>query len=450
MLRFTRMELAHTSSPRDNAETQRNGKAGSGDQDRREWEGGLFGTAVEQLARAADLAGINQADLSRMLSPRRSMVVNFPVRLDSGEVRSFTGFRAQHVMTMGPTKGGIRYAPNLSLGQCAALAMWMTWKCSLLELPYGGAKGGVRCDVNALSESELERITRRFIAELDGFIGPQRDIPAPDLGTGEREMAWLYDTYTQSVGHAEPKITTGKPSLLGGLPGRERATGMGLVHVLARVLYSMGESLEGLRVVIQGFGSVGRTAAAILERRGACVVGVSDISGAVIDPTGLEADELSAWTEAEGSLARHPAGGHDQLELLTTPCDVLIPAAVERQLTGAVAKEIDCRLVVEGANAPTTPDGDAVLARRGIQVVPDILANAGGVLASYVEWSNEPPALSHWDETRLDSMLEDWLHPVVDRVLQIAHERGVDWRTAATALAVERVAETGRKRAIYP
>jgi glutamate dehydrogenase (NAD(P)+) len=421
-----------------------------GGQAGREWESGLFGMAVEQLTRAADLTGISQADLSRMLSPRRSMVVNFPVRLDSGEVRSFTGFRAQHVMTMGPTKGGIRFAPNLSLGQCAALAMWMTWKCSLLHLPYGGAKGGVRCDVATLSESELERITRRFIAELDGFIGPQRDIPAPDLGTGEREMAWLYDTYSQSVGHAEPKITTGKPPLLGGLPGRERATGMGLVHVLARVLDSLGESVDGLRVVIQGFGSVGRTAAAILERQGARIVGVSDISGGVIDPAGLDVEELTAWSDAEGSLGGHPAGGHDQLELLTTPCDVLIPAAVERQLTGAVAKKIACRFVIEGANAPTTPDGDAVMTRRGIYVVPDILANAGGVLASYIEWSNEPPELSHWDEQRLDSMLRDWLHPIVDRVLHISQERDVDWRAAATALAVERVAETGRKRAIYP
>lgn len=416
----------------------------------REWESPLYAEAVAQFSRAAELVGIGAADRLRMLSPRRSLVVNFPVRLDSGEVRAFTGFRVQHVMTMGPTKGGVRYAPDVSLGECAALAMWMTWKCALLELPYGGAKGGVRCDVRALSESELERVTRRYVAEIADFIGPNRDIPAPDLGTGAREMGWFYDTYAQSAGHAEPRIVTGKPLLLGGLPGREQATGRGVVHALEAVLEDRGETVAGKDVVVQGFGNVGRHAALMLHAHGARVVGIGDVTGGVVVPAGIDVPALAAWVDDHGSLAGYRDRTVGQVELLQTPCDILIPAAVEGQINAVVAEGLRCRLVVEAANGPTTSDGERVLRLRGIDLVPDIVANAGGVLASYVEWATDTTDVRRRDPEVLEALLRETLHGAVEKMLRVARDREIGWRTAATAAAVERVAATGRQRAIYP
>jgi glutamate dehydrogenase (NAD(P)+) len=352
-------------------------------------------------------------------------------------------------MTMGPTKGGIRYAPDVTLGECAALAMWMTWKCSLLELPYGGAKGGVRCDVNALSAAELERVTRRYVAELSGFIGPDTDIPAPDLGTGAREMAWMYDTYAQTVGHTEPRIVTGKPVLLGGLEGRAQATGFGLVHALEAVLEDRGEPLAGKQVVIQGFGNVGRNAALMLQRKGATVIGVSDITGGLVDTAGLDVPALAAHADAHGLLPAHAGARVTQGELLQTPCEILIPAAIGWQITAPIARNVDCELIVEGANGPMTDEGEAIVDARGIPVVPDIVANAGGVLASYVEWAMTPAAV-RIDGEQLDALVRQQLRFAVRKMLDTAAEHQVNWRTAATAVAVRRVAETGRQRAIYP
>jgi glutamate dehydrogenase (NAD(P)+) len=415
-----------------------------------EWQSELHRIAVAQFNRAADLLELPDDLRTRLLEPRRSLVVNFPVRMDSGEVRSFTGYRVQHTLTVGPTKGGIRYAPGVSLGECAALAMWMTFKCALLGLPFGGAKGGVRCDPHRLSISELERITRRYAAELIPIIGPDRDIPAPDMATGEREMAWFMDTYSQQVGHSVPEIVTGKPVVLGGTAGRATATGLGVVFVLEAVLEHLGWSLDGQRVAIQGCGNVGAVIARELHQRGARIVGISDISAGVRDPQGLDVPALLAWYSEGRFLRDYERGEHvGRKEILETPCDILIPAALERQLDADNAASLDCRLVVEAANGPTTPDADAVLAQREILVVPDVLANAGGVTVSYFEWVQDQQKF-FWESDEVAKRLREHLRRGFAGVLSAAQRLGVDWRSAALTVAVERVAEAARVRSIYP
>lgn len=418
-----------------------------------EWHSELYETAVEQFGRAADALELDADMRARLLEPRRALVLNFPVRMDNGEVRLFTGYRVQHTLTLGPTKGGIRYAPGVSLGECAALAMWMTFKCALLGLPFGGAKGGVRCDPNRLSPGELERVTRRFASELIPIIGPDRDIAAPDMATGEREMAWFMDTYSQQVGHSVPEIVTGKPVELGGTEGRAAATGLGVVFCVEAALERLGETVAGQRVAIQGFGKVGAIAAHELHARGARVVAVGDVSGGVVDLAGLDVPALLAWYadgEAPRFLRDCPDGLHvGRTGTLEVPCDILIPAAVERQLDAARAELVECRLVVEAANGPTTPEADAILAERGIQVVPDVLANAGGVTVSYYEWVQDQQKLS-WDGAEVRRRLEDQLHAALGRVADASERLGVGWRTAAQAVAVERIATASRMRAIYP
>lgn len=418
-----------------------------------EWHSELYETAVEQFTRAADALELDADMRARLLEPRRALVLNFPVRMDSGEVRLFTGYRVQHTLTLGPTKGGIRYAPGVSLGECAALAMWMTFKCALLGLPFGGAKGGVRCDPNRLSPGELERVTRRFASELIPIIGPDRDIAAPDMATGEREMAWFMDTYSQQVGHSVPEIVTGKPVELGGTEGRAAATGLGVVFCVEAALDRLGETLAGQRVALQGFGKVGAIAAHELHARGARVVAVGDVSGGVVDLAGLDVPALLAWY-ADGEQPRFLRDWPDGLHVgrtgtLEVPCDILIPAAVERQLDAARAELVECRLVVEAANGPTTPEADAILAERGIRVVPDVLANAGGVTVSYYEWVQDQQKLS-WDGDEVRRRLEDQLRSALGRVADAAERLEVGWRTAAQAVAVERIATASRMRAIYP
>jgi glutamate dehydrogenase (NAD(P)+) len=415
-----------------------------------EWRSELWATAQERFDRAADVLDL-PADLrARLLEPRRALTVNFPVRRDDGEVQTFTGYRVQHTLTMGPTKGGVRYAPAVSLGECAALAMWMTFKCALLELPFGGAKGGVRCDPNRLSEDELERITRRYAAEIFPIIGPDRDIPAPDMATGEREMAWFMDTYSQQVGHPVPEIVTGKPLVLGGTVGRRYATGLGVVYCVEAVLEHFGWDLAAQRVVVQGFGNVGAVVARELADRGATVVGVSDVTGGVVDPDGLDLRAVFDWVAETRFLRGCPVGSPvGRTELLEAPCDVLIPAALEHQVDGRNAARLDCRLVVEAANGPVTPQGDAVLAERGIPIVPDLLANAGGVTVSYYEWVQDQQKYS-WDEHEVGERLARQLREALIRVSEAAGQLGVDWRTAAQAVAIRRVAEAARLRAIYP
>ena len=418
-----------------------------------EWRSDLYEIAVEQFTLAADRLDLEQDLRTRLLEPRRALVVNFPVRMDAGVVRSFTGYRVQHTLTMGPTKGGIRYAPGVSLGECAALAMWMTFKCALLGLPFGGAKGGVRCDPNRLSADELERITRRYAAELIPIIGPDRDIPAPDMATGEREMAWFMDTYSQQVGHPVPEIVTGKPLVLGGTVGRAAATGLGVVFCIEDVLGRLGSSVDGKRVVVQGFGNVGAVVARELDQRGATIVGIGDVSAGVVDQNGLDIGALLAWYVEEGGprFLRdwHGADHVGRAEILDTPCDILVPAAIERQIDAERARRLECELIAEAANGPTTPEGDVMLAERGIHVIPDVLCNAGGVTVSYFEWVQDQQKF-FWGAAEVAARLREQLRAAVERVVQASERLNVGWRTAALSVAIERVAEAARMRSIYP
>jgi glutamate dehydrogenase (NAD(P)+) len=415
-----------------------------------EWHTELHRIATAQFLRCADVLNLDQESRARLIEPRRSLIVVFPVRMDDGSVRSFTGYRVQHTLTMGPTKGGIRYAPGVSLGECAALAMWMTWKCSLLGLPYGGAKGGVRCDTNELSVNEIEHITRRYASELIPIIGPDRDIPAPDMATGEREMAWFYDTYSQAMGHSVPEIVTGKPAVLGGTEARKPATGLGVVYVIEATLERFGWPLRDQRFVVQGFGNVGSTAAAELHRLGAKVVGVSDHTCGLVDEDGLDIPALLEWVRANRYLQ---GCGHGTAvgpsDVLEAPCDVVVPAALERQITPENAPRLDCRLVVEAANGPTTPEAEDILAERGIPIVPDILANAGGVTVSYFEWVQDQQKYT-WALDQIKERLRFQLRTATTRVAEAAEQLELDWRTAAMTVAVTRVAEAAKLRAIYP
>ena len=415
-----------------------------------EWRSELWRVAVEQFNRAADLLALDQDLRSRLLEPRRSLVVNFPVRMDDGEMRSFTGYRVQHALTVGPTKGGIRYAPAVSLGECAALAMWMTYKCALLDLPFGGAKGGVRCDPNRLSDGELERLTRRYASEILPLIGPDVDIPAPDMATGEREMSWFMDTYSQQVGHSTPGIVTGKPIALGGTAGRRVATGLGVVYCLEAVLDRLGWNVDGQRVAIQGFGTVGAVIARELAARGATIVAIADVTSGVQRPDGIEVEDAIAWVGEHRFLRGFPGGeATERQEMLEVPCDVLVPAALECQITADNAPRLDCRLVAEAANGPTTPEADEILHERGIPVIPDVLANAGGVTVSYFEWVQAQQKYL-WDEEEVRARLREHLEAGVERVEEAAGRFGVTRRDAAQAVAIRRVGEAARLRAVFP
>jgi glutamate dehydrogenase (NAD(P)+) len=415
-----------------------------------EWRSALYRAAVDQFGRAADLLNLEDEIRARLLEPRRALVVNFPVRMDDGVVRSFTGYRVQHTLTMGPMKGGFRYGPGVSLGECAALAMWMTFKCAIVGLPFGGAKGGVRCDPNRLSEGEMERVTRRYASEIFPIIGPDRDIPAPDIATGEREMAWFMDTYSQQVGHPVPEIVTGKPLVLGGTEGRDIATGLGVVYCIEDLMEVAGEELSGRTAVIQGLGNVGGTVARELAARGVAIVGVSDVTCGIVDAGGIDVEAVEAWVAEKGFLRGYPAGREvGRTEVLEQPCDLLVPCAIEHQITAENAGRIDARWVIEGANGPTTPEADLILAERGIEVLPDVLANAGGVTVSYFEWVQDQQKLQ-WQGAEVAARLRMQLDDAFTRVRESKEKRATDWRTAAQAVAIERVAEASRLRTIYP
>jgi glutamate dehydrogenase (NAD(P)+) len=415
-----------------------------------EWRSDLWHTAVDQFQRAADLLALDPDVRPRLLEPRRALVVNFPVRMDRGEMRNFTGYRVQHGLTVGPTKGGIRYAPGVSLGECAALAMWMTLKCALVGLPFGGAKGGVRCDPNRLSEVELEHLTRRYASEILPLIGPDLDIPAPDMATGEREMSWFMDTYSQQVGHASPGVVTGKPAVLGGTAGRSTATGLGVVFCVESAIERLQWKLSGLRVAIQGFGNVGRVVATELAARGAKIVAIGDVSGGIVNENGIQVSDAAAWAE-EHRFLRDFAGGQavGRAEVLETPCDILVPAALESQITSDNAERLDCGLIVEAANGPTTPGADRILAERDIPIVPDLLANAGGVTVSYFEWAQAQQRYL-WGAAEVEGRLRQYLVTATDHVAEAARRLDVRWREAAQAVAIERLAEVARLRAVFP
>jgi glutamate dehydrogenase (NAD(P)+) len=415
-----------------------------------EWDAPLWRMALAQLEQGLDHADIPAGVAERLRYPERSVVVSVPIHLDSGETKVFPAYRVQHSTVLGPTKGGIRYDPHVTLGECAALAMLMTWKCALLRLPYGGAKGGVRCNPREMSAGELERLTRRFTAELLPVIGPQEDVPAPDMATDEQTMAWVMDTYSMQVGHAVPEIVTGKPISIGGSVFRHEATGAGVVMVIERACQRLGWDLSGLRCVIQGFGKVGGVAAAELAERAATVVGVSDYTGGVHEPNGLDVTELLRWTASGHSLAERGGVTHvGNPELLELPCDVLVLAALEDQLTADNAPRIKARLVAEGANGPTSLEADEVLAERGIRVLPDILTNAGGVTVSYFEWVQDLGRF-FWDRDDIRQRLAEKMSDAFDRVWELAEQRDVTLRAGALVCGIREVAAALEARGLFP
>ena len=378
------------------------------------------------------------------------MILTLPVRMDDGAVRSFAAYRVQHSSVLGPTKGGVRFDDDVNLGECAALAMWMTWKCALLRLPYGGAKGGVRCNPRELSRGELERMTRRYTAELRSMIGPQEDIPARDMATDEQTMAWMMDTYSMQVGHATPEIVTGKPISVGGSVFRHEATGAGVVMVIERACARLGRPLRGQRCVVQGFGKVGGVAASELIEHGAIVTGVADYSGGIHHEDGLDLAAVAEWTAEHGSLEGYPGVDHvTNAALLELPCDVLVLAALEGQLTADNAGRVRATMVAEGANGPTTVEADAILAERGIPVLPDILTNAGGVTVSYFEWVQDLGRL-FWGRDEIRRRLAEKMRDAFDRVWELSEEKSLSLRSAALVVGIREVAAALDARGLFP
>ena len=419
--------------------------------ERHEWDTPMYRLAVAQLDRAAERMDLDWNVWERLRSPQRAHIVSFPFRRDDYQtVETVVGYRVQHLLTMGPTKGGLRYADDVNLGDVAALAIWMSWKCSLMNLPFGGAKGGVRIDPTTLSSSELQRITRRYTSEIIEVIGPDRDIPAPDLGTDAQVMAWIMDTYSQQMGHSVPGVVTGKPIELGGSHGRREATGRGVITCAVEACRHIELPMSGARVVIQGYGNVGSTAARIARSLGARVIAVSDAKTGILDSNGLDLEQVDAWVAEHRFLDGYP--GVDTVtntELLELPCEILIPAAVQNQITEKNADRIHCRLLVEGANGPTSLEADAILAERGIFVVPDILANAGGVTVSYFEWVQGAQQF-FWSEEEVNSRLIDLMQRAFRDSLRVAVEQGIDMRMAAMIRGVARIKEAKRRRGIFP
>jgi glutamate dehydrogenase (NAD(P)+) len=379
----------------------------------------------------------------------KEITVHIPVQLDDGRLEVFTGYRVQHSLARGPAKGGIRFAPDVTLDEVRALASWMTWKCAVVNIPFGGGKGGVICDPNLLSDTELEKLTRRYTAEIIDFIGPERDVPAPDVNTNEKVMAWIMDTYSMHARHTTTAVVTGKPRSLGGSRGRPEATGRGCMMVTIKALERLKLSPETSTVVIQGFGNVGGMAARLMQARGFKIIGVIEYDGAVYNPKGLDVSELQAHRKDTGSITGY-AGGEDmdKQEAMFLPCDVMIPAATENVITSANADRLRCKILCEGANGPTTPLADRILADKKVFVIPDILANAGGVTVSYFEWVQDRQGF-FWNEQLVNKRLEEIMIDSFDAVVHYAETHNVDNRIAAYMLALDRVAEAIKLRGIY-
>ena len=410
-----------------------------------------FRMACQQFDLVADFMEIPEAARDRLKMPKRALSVAVPVRRDDGSTTVFMGYRVQHHLTLGPTKGGIRYHPDVTVGEVAALAMWMSWKCALAGLPYGGAKGGVTCNPRELSIGELERLTRRYTQELIPVIGPQVDIPAPDVGTNEQVMAWMMDTYSLQIGHAVPGVVTGKPVLLGGSLGRREATGRGVAYLISRAMDTIELRPEGTTAVIQGYGNVGAVAAVSLAKQGVKIIAVSDAFGGIHNARGLDLNALDEYVARTRSVV-----GFQESEpltneqLLVTPCDILVPAALERQITEHNAAKIQCRILAEGANGPTTPEADAILAQRPeIFVIPDILCNSGGVIASYFEWVQDLQSF-FWSEAEVVDKLFRLLEQAYVQTLTLARKRNISLRFAALSLGIKRVHEAKILRGLYP
>jgi len=405
---------------------------------------------IAQIEAAADRLQLSESTRKRLRACDRTLIVSVPTLMDDGRLHVFTGYRVQHNNTLGPNKGGVRYHPGVTLDEITGLAMLMTWKCALLGLPYGGAKGGIPCDPHAMSEGELERMTRRYTSEIFLIIGPDLDVPAPDMGTDERVMAWMMDTYSMQRGVTVPGVVTGKPILLGGSLGRREATGRGVYYVAVEAAKLVGMSLEGARVAIQGFGAVGRTVAQQLRKEGCRIVGVTGSLGGRVQGDGLDIDRLVSHVAGGGRLEECPIGeAITNDELLELPCDILMPAAVGGQITERNADRVRARILAEGANGPTTPAADAILHQRGVLVLPDILANAGGVTVSYFEWVQDLQ-FYFWTEREINQRLREIMSQAFQRVRATAEHEQVDLRTAAMMLALKRLADGQRLRGLYP
>jgi glutamate dehydrogenase (NAD(P)+) len=412
-----------------------------------------YEVALQQFDRAVAYLELPEGVRQFLRVPKRELHVNFPVRMDNGDIKVFRGYRVHHNTVLGPSKGGIRYAPSVDIDEVRALAMWMSWKCALVNLPYGGAKGGVVCDPFQLTRSELERLTRRYASEISIFISPHGDIPAPDMGTNAQTMAWIMDTYSMTVGYSVPAIVTGKPINIGGSEGRTEATGRGVVICMDEALRRAGHhDPSQIRVAIQGFGNVGTYAAKHAHDLGYKVIAVSDVTGGYFNPKGLDVDDLLVYT------AKHPRNQLDgypnaepisNAELLALDCEVLAPCAMENQITRDNAHAVKAFLIVEGANGPTTPEADDILFGKGIEVIPDILANAGGVTVSYFEWVQGLQSF-FWDVEEVRRQLRRVLIKAYDDVLRTKSQFNVDMRTSAQITAIRRVADAANTRGIYP
>jgi glutamate dehydrogenase (NAD(P)+) len=410
-----------------------------------------YETAISQYNRAVRYLDYDEGLVDYMRYPRREFTVNFPVRRDTGEIEMFTGYRVHHNTALGPSKGGLRYSTAVTLDEVRALAMWMTWKSALVNIPYGGAKGGVVVDPRTLSTGELERLTRRYASELLPLVNPMSDIPAPDMGTNSQVMAWFMDTYSMTVGYSVPAVVTGKPMSVGGSEGRTEATGRGVIITMEASLHTHGEDDPSrIDIAVQGFGNVGSNAALYAHELGYRVVAVSDIDGGIYNPGGLDIPAVIAFAAERGTVLDFPrAENITNEELLAIPCDVLIPAAMEGQLHDGNANNVKARYVVEGANGPTTPDGDDILNDRGIHVVPDILANAGGVIVSYFEWVQDMQAY-FWDKDDVLNRLQRIMAKAYKQVQDTAEQHHIDMRTAAQVTAIKRVGEAIQTRGFYP
>jgi glutamate dehydrogenase (NAD(P)+) len=411
----------------------------------------ILAMARQQLAVAAGHLNLDTGLHQVLAHPQRALIVNFPVVMDNGEVQVFEGFRVQHNASRGPTKGGIRYHPHVSLGETSALAMWMTWKCAVVNIPYGGAKGSVRVDTKKLSRRELEKLTRRYVTDINGMLGERSDIPAPDIGTNAQVMAWIMDTMSMQVGHTVPGVVTGKPIELGGSEGRVEATGRGVVVALEEAARVSGLDLGNARIVIQGFGNVGATAARLAEEAGATVVAISDATGAIYNPKGLPVRELATkYSGHEGGIREYQdAEKVTNSELLELDCDVLIPAAISAQITAENADRIKASIIVEGANGPCTPEADAIIGDKGHLIVPDILANAGGVIVSYFEWVQDLQNF-FWEEDEVNVKLKKIMRAAFASVEATRVVYKTDMRTAALIIGVKRVSEATVRRGIFP
>jgi glutamate dehydrogenase (NAD(P)+) len=410
-----------------------------------------FDMACRQFDVVADRLGIEANQRDRLKFPKRSMTVALPIERDDGRIEVFSGYRVQHHLTLGATKGGLRYHPDVALGEVAALAMWMSWKCAIAGLPYGGAKGGIACEPGKMSKGELERLTRRYTQEMIPFIGPQVDIMAPDMGTNEQTMAWMMDTYSVHMGYTVPSIVTGKPVNLGGSLGRRESTGRGVAYLINRATDTVGLDASKATAVVQGYGNVGAIAAHSLARYGVKVIAVSDVSGGIFNKAGLDLFALDKHVAEKRTIAGFPdADAITNEQLLLTPCDILVPAALERQITAQNAGRIQCRILAEGANGPTTPEADVILDQRPeIFVIPDILCNSGGVIVSYFEWVQDLQSF-FWSETEVMDKLFRIMEGAFAQILALSRKEKMSMRTAALSLGIKRVAEAKKIRGLFP